>query len=43
VDKGISKMAHSPEVLLMDEVFALDVTGAANATESIQYKNLNID
>jgi hypothetical protein len=35
-------MALSPEVLLMNEVSAHDVTGAANATEGIQCKNLNI-
>jgi hypothetical protein len=27
-------MTHSPEVLPMDEVSGLDVTGAKNATES---------
>ncbi len=32
-------MAHSPEVLLVDEVFAVDVTRAENAT-GIQFINL---
>ena len=32
-------MAQSPELLLMDELSALDVSGAANTTETLQYTN----
>ncbi len=37
MDEGIPRMAQSPELLLMDEVSALDVNGAANAIETLQY------
>ncbi len=33
-------MAQLPELLLMDEVSALDVTEAANAIETLQNTNL---
>ncbi len=30
-------MAHSPDLLLMEELSALDGTGAANEIENLQY------
>jgi hypothetical protein len=40
VGKRISRMACSPGALPLDEVSALDVTGATNATESTQHAKL---